>query len=62
MVAEREENLCLLVEEAGDRGVIDTACSKTVAGGEWVTGYIQKLTEKGVILSINLVEEKRDVL
>ena len=36
MVAHDEEELCLLIEEAGNRGVLDTACSKSVAGVDWV--------------------------
>ena len=32
LVTHNEEELCYLVEEAGNRGVLDSACSKTVAG------------------------------
>ena len=39
MVTFQESELCLVIEEAGKRGVIDTACSKTVAGVAWVTEY-----------------------
>ena len=35
LIAEKEDNLCLLMEEAKDRGVIDSACSRTAAGAEW---------------------------
>ena len=51
MVTEKEEQLCLLVEEAKERGVIDSACSRTVAGISWVKNFINKLEEadrKGV--------------
>ena len=43
MVTEREEQLCLLVDDAKERGVIDSACSKTVAGVKWVENYLKKL-------------------
>ena len=45
MIAEKVENLCLLVEEAKDRGVLDSACSKTVAGSDWVLEYLRKLKD-----------------
>ena len=34
---------CLLVEEAGEKGVIDCGCSRTVSGLEWITRYLKKL-------------------
>ena len=45
MVTEREDQLCLLVEEAKDRGVLDSACSRTVAGAAWVQSYLRKLKD-----------------
>lgn len=44
MVSENEEQLCFLVEEAGVRGVIDSACSKTVAGIKFIFNYIKLLS------------------
>ena len=46
MVTNDEEELCLLLEDAGVRGVIDTACSKTVAGITWVEKYTSNLPEE----------------
>ena len=43
MITDTEEQLCLMVVEAGVRGVIDSACSKTVAGVEFILRYISKL-------------------
>ena len=34
-----------MVEEAGVKGVIDSACSKTVAGNDFITKYIDSLPE-----------------
>ena len=45
MVTEREDQLCLLVEDAKDRGVLDSACSRTVAGAAWVQSYLRKLKD-----------------
>ena len=45
MVTEREDQLCLLVEEAKDRGVLDSACSRTVAGADWIRSYLRKLKD-----------------
>ena len=45
MVTFQESELCLLIKEAGKRGVIDTACSKTVAGVAWVTEYTDELPQ-----------------
>ena len=45
MITEKEEQLCLLVEEAKERGVIDSACSRTVAGISWIKNFIDKLEE-----------------
>jgi hypothetical protein len=44
MVSENEEQLCFLVDEAGVRGVIDSACSKTVAGITFVVNYLNVLS------------------
>ena len=52
MVINTERELCLLVREAGERGVIDSACSKTVAGETYVANYISKLPP-GIRSSIN---------
>ena len=38
-VSLEEQQLCLLIEEAGSRGVLDTACSRSVAGFVWVQNY-----------------------
>ena len=46
MVTEDEEQLCQLTKEAGERGVIDSACSKTVAGNKFVDNYVDKLTPR----------------
>ena len=43
MVTHDEEELCFLLEDAGIRGVIDTACSKTVAGISWIEKYTADL-------------------
>ena len=43
MVTEKMETQCLLVEEAKYRGVIDSACSRTVAGVKWTLDYLNKL-------------------
>ena len=39
LVSHDEKKLCYLVEEAGCRGVLDSGCSKSVAGVEWVGNY-----------------------
>jgi hypothetical protein len=38
------EELCLLIEEAGCRGVLDSACSKTVAGLKWIEQYTSSVS------------------
>ena len=43
MVINTEKELCLLVEEAGVRGVLDSACTRTVAGKNFVRNYVSKL-------------------
>ena len=42
-VSNSEEELCWLVDEAGCKGVLDTACSKTVAGLKWMDKYNKML-------------------
>ena len=42
MVTNTEIELCLLVDEAGERAVVDSACSKTVAGRKFIVAYIKK--------------------
>ena len=39
LVSHDEQELCLLIEEAGSRGVLDTGCSRSVAGFDWVRNY-----------------------
>ena len=43
MVVDSEEQLCFMVEECGMRGVMDTACSKTVGGKRYISIYIAHL-------------------
>ncbi len=43
MVANDEQALCLLIKETGTRGVLDSACSKTVAGVHWMTEFCDQL-------------------
>ena len=45
MVADTVETLCLLVEEAKNRGVLDSACSRTVVGKETIKRIIKHLPE-----------------
>ena len=45
MVTHDEEELCFLLEEAGIRGVLDTACSKSVAGLKWISKYTEDLPQ-----------------
>ena len=44
LISQREDELCLLVTEAGNRGVIDTGCSNTVAGVKWINKYISSVS------------------
>ena len=44
LISHDENELCLLVEEAGCRGVLDTACSKTVAGVNWIRKYTKSVS------------------
>ena len=39
LVSYNEEKFCMLVEEAGSKGVLDSGCSKSVAGTRWVGTY-----------------------
>ena len=43
-VSLEEQQLCLLIEEAGSRGVLDTACSRSVAGFIWVQNYTNSVS------------------
>ena len=45
MMTHDEEELCFLLEEAGIRGVLDTACSKSVAGLKWISKYTEDLPQ-----------------
>ena len=45
MIADTVEQICLMVEEAGEQGVLDSACSKTVAGIIFINRYIARLPE-----------------
>ena len=38
-----EESFCLLVEEAKEQGVIDSACSRTVALVKWIKKFNNRL-------------------
>ena len=44
LVTQDENELCCLVEEAGCRGVLDTACSKSVAGVGWIDQYTKNVS------------------
>ena len=44
LVTQDEKELCCLVEEAGCRGVLDTACSKSVAGVGWIDQYTKNVS------------------
>ena len=43
LVSKKEEELCCLIEEAGCMGVLDSACSRSVAGIQWVAKYTKQL-------------------
>ena len=34
-----------MVEEAGCKGVLDSVCSKTVAGEQWIEVYLRKFSK-----------------
>ena len=42
-VANKEAELGCLMEKVGCRGVLESACSKSVAGVNWVTNYVKHL-------------------
>ena len=44
LVSYNEKELCLLIEEAGCRGVLDSACSKSVAGLAWIKKYTMSIS------------------
>ena len=46
MIVDRKEQLCFMVAEAGLRAVIDSACSKTVAGVDYINRYVNQLSEE----------------
>ena len=41
LVSHDENELCLLIEEAGCRGVLDSGCSRSVAGLAWIRNYTE---------------------
>ena len=43
LVSQGEDKLCLLVEEAERKGVLDSGCSKSVAGTQWIGQYTQAI-------------------
>lgn len=45
MVVDTEEQLCFMVKECGMKGVIDSACSKTVAGIHYINDYVELLPD-----------------
>ena len=44
LVSQGEDKLCLLVEEAGRKGVLDSGCSKSVAGMQWIGHYTDAIS------------------
>ena len=44
LVSHKEKELCCLLEEAGSRGVVDTACSKSAAGLDWIDRYVSAIS------------------
>ena len=44
LIEQTKTELTLLLEEAGHRGVLDSACSKSCAGRSWVTNYTQEIS------------------
>ena len=69
LVSQEEEKLCYLVEEAGSRGVLDSGCSKSVAGVRWVGNYTNaispefskevKLSQSGEVYQFGGGEKRR---
>ena len=45
LVSHDEQELCLLIEEAGCRGVLDTGCSRSVAGFTWINNYTNSISQ-----------------
>ena len=43
MLVDTEEQLCFMVREAGKKGVIDSACSRTVSGSDYINNFISHL-------------------
>ena len=58
MVTDNEQELCCLVEEAGCRGVLDTGCSKSVAGISWIDQYTS-IISPDFADSLNITPSKR---
>ena len=46
MVVHDERELCCLVEDAGCRGVLDSGCSRSVAGLSWVNQFTKAISPK----------------
>ena len=44
LVSRDEKELCCLVDEAGSRGVLDSACSRSVAGVGWIRKYTDAIS------------------
>ena len=45
LVAEEETEICFMIQEARNKGLIDCGCSKTVAGRDWLKTYISQLSD-----------------
>ena len=45
MVLVTESEVCLMIEEAENKGLVDSGCSKTVTGRKWLEKYISDLSE-----------------
>ena len=58
LVSGEEQELCLLIEEAGCRGVLDTACSRSVAGFGWVQRYTNAVSP-AFAQSLNVLPSSR---
>ena len=44
LIEHKKTELSLLLEDAGYRGVLDSACSRSCAGRSWIKGYTQKIS------------------
>ena len=53
LITGEEKQMCLLVEEAKECGVIDFVCSRTVAGVDWMKEFIEGLT-KGITIELRI--------